>query len=200
MQYLLLCVLFCVALVNGQRQEVATCDGRSPSDDHAFHSSWGNVDYDESKLEITAPQAISRDEIMACANEWVSKKIPYCQCNGAAECCGSCPYCHTTRCDCSGYVSHCWGLTRGYTTRSLPEVAHKITKEELKPGDIMLNTSEHVIIFGGWENNKTKTHYHAFQEPGCHTNGPHHAFSEVTVYPNSWDPEKFIPYRFNHVL
>ena len=42
-------------------------------------------------------------------------------------------------------------------------------------GDIMLYAAEHVVIFGGWADS-AKTKYTAYQEPGCHTDGPHHAF------------------------
>ena len=39
----------------------------------------------------------------------------------------------------------------------------------------MLYAAEHVVIFGGWADS-AKTKYTAYQEPGCHTDGPHHAF------------------------
>jgi len=197
----MLCFLLFVvaAYAHGNADPLATCDGRSPSEDLIYHSSFGNVDYDESKLNLTAPiLGITRAAVMACAKDWVSRAIPYCQCNGPEECCGHCPYCGSTRCDCSGYVSHCWGLSQGYTTRTLGEVSTRITKDELKEGDIMLYAADHVIIFGGWTSTQ-KTHYHAYQEPGCHTTGPHHAFESVTVYPNSWNPSDFLPYRFNHI-
>src|SRR5690606_4266462 len=135
---------------------------------------------------------------IARAQDWVNRQIPYCQCNGPAECCGSCPYCGSYRCDCSGYVSYCWNLGTGYTTRSLPEVSHSITKEELQPGDIMLYIQEHVVLFGGWAD-ASHTTYYGFQEPGCHTSGPHHAFKSGIPYPMNGDPNNVHPFRFNHV-
>lgn len=198
---LLSIVLFAVfAVFASAHQSEGTCGDRSQEEDNAYHQSFGNVDYDSTKVKVMAPQAISRHAVMSCARDWVRRKVPYCQCNGPAECCGHCPYCGTTRCDCSGYVSHCWGLSHGLTTQTLPGVSHRISKHELKHGDIMLFAAEHVIIFGGWENNATKTHYHAFQEPGCHTNGPHHAYESVVPYPNSWSPSSFVPYRYNHIV
>ena len=42
----------------------------------------------------------------------------------------------------------------------------------------MLYAAEHVVIFGGWADS-SKSSYYAYQEPGCHTDGPHHAFKCV---------------------
>ena len=142
--------------------------------------------------------SITRAEVMSHAENWVKREIPYCQCNGPKECCGDCPYCHETRCDCSGYVSWCWGLSTGYTTRSLPEISVKIQKRDLKLGDIMLNVGDHVVLFAGWADSKNTT-YHCYQEPGCHNNGPHHAFKSIVPYPFSFDPSLFHPYRYKHI-
>jgi hypothetical protein len=138
----------------------------------------------------------SGNAAIKCAQEWVDEQIPYCQCNGAAECCGTCPYCDQYRCDCSGYVSYCLGLSYGYTTRSLPEVAHQIAQDDLRKGDMMLCVSDHVVFFAGWTD-ESKTHYVCYQEPGCHTEGPHHAFMSVVPYPFNWNPTCFVPYRVN---
>jgi hypothetical protein len=138
----------------------------------------------------------SRDKIMACAKDWAAQKVPYCQCNGPEECCGNCPHCGTFRCDCSGYVSYCLGLSYGYTTYTLPEMTHEITKDELLPGDIMLCVSDHVVFFAGWTDS-SQTNYVCYQEPGCHTAGPHYAFESVTPYPFNWNPSCFKPYRKN---
>ena len=55
------------------------------------------------------------------AQEWVTEKVPYCQCN--SDCCnaagtqvktpGGCKYCGTFRCDCSGYASWVLGFPAG---------------------------------------------------------------------------------------
>ena len=138
----------------------------------------------------------NRATIIDRAKNWCARKIPYCQCNGPAECCGTCPYCNPYRCDCSGYVSWCLELPYGYTTDTLPEVSHRISKDELLPGDFMDCVSDHVVLFGGWTD-ASKTHYVAYQEPGCHTVGPHYAFSSVVPYPFDWNPGCFEPYRKN---
>ena len=138
----------------------------------------------------------ARSKIIACAQTWADEQIPYCQCNGPAECCGTCPYCGTFRCDCSGYVSYCLGLSYGYTTDTLPEVTHQISQSELLPGDIMLCQGDHVVFFAGWTDS-SQTNYVCYQEPGCHTTGPHYAFESVVPYPFNWNPSCFLPYRKN---
>ena len=157
---------------------------------------WDSVEW---QRDIPAPLVANyptptRSEIMECAKRWVQEKVPYCQCN--ADCCGNCPHCHTTRCDCSGYVSYCWGFRVGYTTFNLGTISHRIPPHELQPGDILLYAAEHVIIFGGWANSD-RTLFHAYQEPGCHTAGPHHAYNSVMKYPVDWG--HFIPFRYNHL-
>lgn len=59
----------------------------------------------------------------------------------------------------------------------------------------------HVVMFGEWTD-ADKTHYVAYQEPGCHTDGPHHAYASTVPYPMSWTPPDggaFKPYRYNHI-
>ncbi|GAA3056691.1 hypothetical protein GCM10020229_80540 [Kitasatospora albolonga] len=59
------------------------------------------------------------------------------------------------RVDCSGFVSAAWGLDPGsyggLNTTALmdPSVSEKISKNDLKPGDALIN-SGHTILFGGW--------------------------------------------------
>ncbi len=59
--------------------------------------------------------------------------------------------------------------------------------------------SVHVILFGGWADHENKT-YHAYQEPGCHTAGPHYAYESAIAYPCDWDPTMFKPYRYNNIV
>lgn len=148
-------------------------------------------------MNATATNGVSRLQILNCTQSWVDAKMPYCQCNGPDECCGNCPYCGTHRCDCSGFVSYCWGLPYGRTTWTLPEVAYPITKDELRPGDIMLWVEDHVAFFIGWTD-ASKTYYYVTQEPGCGIY-PNFAYTDVTVYPMNWEPDNFKPYRYNAV-
>lgn len=47
----------------------------------------------------------------------------------------------------------CWETSKpGHTTSTMHEIAHPISKAELKEGDCLLFASEHVVLFGGWLN------------------------------------------------
>ena len=150
--------------------------------------------------KASALPAVTREAVMQCAMSWVQARVPYCQCSGgpASECCGSCPHCGTTRCDCSGFVSYCWGLRTGYTTRTIPQIADRIHKNQLRKGDVMLYEADHVVFFGGWTDSANST-YLAIQEPGCHTVGPHYAFAQSVPYPFNWNPQLFLPYRYRGI-
>jgi hypothetical protein len=191
-----LLVVLAVGLAHDQQQGIDS----EPDWEFLFGNRRFNLEHAiERASKLTSGlKGITRDEVMTRAREWVDKKIPYCQCNGPAECCGSCPYCKDYRCDCSGYVSYTWGLPYGYNTNTLPDVSHPIEKDELREGDVLLNRGDHVILFGGWADAHNTT-YHAYQEPGCHTDGPHYAYVSTTRYPSDWSPELFKPYRFDHI-
>lgn len=49
--------------------------------------------------------------------------------------------------DCSGYVSHCWGLTSKRSTSTLPNVATKITYASLQQGDMIDKAGSHVVLY-----------------------------------------------------
>jgi len=127
----------------------------------------------------------SRSTMISRAQAWVSEHVPYNQDgqhNGYRE-------------DCSGYVSMAWGLAKpGLTTFTLGTVSHRISKDDLQPGDVLLDRTEHVVIFGGWSDS-SKSHYVAFEEtrPGEGT------VKRITPYPYWYNTAAFIPYRFNSV-
>ena len=88
-----------------------------------------------------------RDEntvnVIANAKTWINPAVPYSQS----------AYHNGYRTDCSGYVSMAWQLgTPGQTTYTLANYSTKITKDQLKAGDVLLNASEHVLIFSSWAN------------------------------------------------
>jgi hypothetical protein len=116
---------------------------------------------------------------------WVNNHVPYNQ--GATY--------QGYREDCSGYVSMAWGLSKpGYTTYTLPQVSHPISKGQLKPGDIILNKSEHVVLFGGWADG-SQTHYVAYEE----TRPREGTVKRVTPYPYWYQTSSFLPYRYNNI-
>ncbi len=58
--------------------------------------------------------------------------------------------------DCSGFVSRCWGLSRPYSTKELPQICDRLDSwDELKMGDILLN-DRHVLLFEKWSNDGTE--------------------------------------------
>jgi len=127
----------------------------------------------------------ARATMIARAAVWVNAKVPY-NIDGRYD---------GYREDCSGYVSYIWELGGpGRVTQTLPGVSHKITKAELAEGDIILDTAEHVVLFGGWADS-AKTQYTAYEEtrPGEGT------VKRVTPYPYWYNTAAFVPYRYNSV-
>jgi hypothetical protein len=103
----------------------------------------------------TAPaSAITRDEVLSRANNWVKKRVPYSQSG----------YYRGYRRDCSGMVSMAWGLRTSYTSSTIRSRARRVAKRNLKPGDAV-QTPGHVSIFVGWANKK-KTRYRVMEQSG----------------------------------
>lgn len=129
-----------------------------------------------------SPAYFDRKAVMARAKTWVDKRVPYSQTG----------WLNNYRTDCSGFVSMAWGLDQSYVTWSLPEVARPIHKEELLPGDIILNLQRHVVIFGGWANSK-HTAYVVYEQAGT----PHKAIKRVVRYPyDTVTSNSYKPYRY----
>ena len=55
----------------------------------------------------------------------------------------------TTGVDCSGYVSRCWELPTKYGTATIQQVSHKISKNDLLPGDAWNKPSSHIVLWAG---------------------------------------------------
>ncbi|OQW90936.1 MAG: hypothetical protein BWK78_05840 [Thiotrichaceae bacterium IS1] len=49
--------------------------------------------------------------------------------------------------DCSGFVSRIWELSSKRGTGNLPDLSTRITYNDLKPGDILNRSSDHVMVF-----------------------------------------------------
>ncbi len=138
------------------------------------------------------PPAVSGDEITR-AKSWLDAKVPYNQGGSFTNQYG------TYREDCSGFVSMALGLPSSYTTVTLPQVMHPIAKDELQPGDFMLNSASgdngHVAIFMGWTD-ASHSHYISWEENGVQG----YTFSQVVPYPYwpSWSgASQYTPYRRN---
>ncbi len=133
-----------------------------------------------------------RDEIISRAQTWVDQGVPY---NWDAT--HPDPQGKQYRMDCSGFVSMAWGLDDSLSTVTLPDVAHEIDKDELKPGDVLMKggpgtegANGHVAIFNGWANEE-HTAYHGLEEAG--STG---TVAREISYPYDQD-ENFVPYRLN---
>lgn len=92
--------------------------------------------------------------------------------------------------DCSGYVSMAWALSSSLTTFTLPQVSHQISKSQLAPGDVLLNTSSHVLLFAGWADS-AQTRYWAYEQTP-----PATVYHQVT-YPYWPGNGTFLPFRKN---
>ncbi|WP_152348983.1 NlpC/P60 family protein [Brevibacterium sp. CFH 10365] len=133
-----------------------------------------------------------RAAIIDRAQRWVDQGVPYDM--GAYH---PDPEGKNYRTDCSGFVSMAWGLDDSLSTVTLPDVSHEISKDELKPGDILIKggpgtegANGHVVIFNGWADDD-KTAYHALEE-----NGSLGSVAHEVSYPYDQD-DSFVPYRLN---
>jgi hypothetical protein len=134
-----------------------------------------------SRIARAGPDA---DEIVARAKRWVELGLGYSM-SGFHD---------GYRTDCSGLVSMAWGLPPpGLTTVTLPEVAHHVDKDDLRVGDILLNTAPgaagHTLIFAGWTD-ASRTAYHAYEESGA--KGAHYGTVPYPYWPGHGT---FRPYR-----
>ncbi|MEV7447142.1 FG-GAP-like repeat-containing protein [Streptomyces sp. NPDC091204] len=139
--------------------------------------------------------SITRSEVIDRAKSWVAAGVPYSMTSYRSDANGR------YRTDCSGFVSMAWHLASssannyGETTGTLLDFTSSISKESLKPGDILLNpnsgASGHVVIFNGWANAE-HTRYDAYEQAGStgavHREIPYPYFSgHGTFSPRRYD-------------
>ncbi|KAJ4461684.1 hypothetical protein PAPYR_1808 [Paratrimastix pyriformis] len=124
---------------------------------------------------------VSRDAMIQRANHWVAERVPYSQTHTY----------ESYRQDCSGFVNYCWQSgAPGIWTGGMPDICHRITKEEMKPGDCLLLPADHTLLFGGWINSDSFTEY------AEHTYGDvcRKSVGSYSYYIN----HGFYPCRYNH--
>lgn len=134
---------------------------------------------------VTPPTGAVNNAVVR-AMSWVSAVVPYSQSKYYTNQFGR------YRQDCSGFVSMAWGLPSSYTTRTLPNITHVISKSALTTGDILNSYDYHVVMFDAWAD-AGHTRYWAYeQSPG----GTKH---RVISYPyfSGYRPSTFIPRRLN---
>ncbi|MEV5980766.1 peptidoglycan-binding protein [Streptomyces sp. NPDC052114] len=137
----------------------------------------------------STPMRLTRAQILARAQTWVDARVSYSM--GA--------YYQGYRKDCSGFVSMAWGLGGNQWTGSLASYGVRISKNELRPGDMLLfhnpanpGAGSHVTIFGGWAD-APKTRYVAYEQTRPHT------LKRTTPYAYWNHSGGYVPYRYKYL-
>ena len=148
---------------------------------------FGEGEVDE-KSELK-PVGISGSTIISNAKFWLNPCVPYSQSSYHAGADGI-----KYRQDCSGYVSMAWQLGTSQTTSTLSQYSTKISKSDLQAGDILLNAGEHTLIFEKWADSGKTKYWTYEQHPDC---TEYHSIPYP--YWSNYDPNSYLPYRYNKV-
>jgi putative cell wall-binding protein len=144
---------------------------------------------------------MSRSVVMERATRWVDAVVPYSQ-TGWADRDGALVESSSLgwRRDCSGFASMCWNLPRpGASTRTLASYADRIQKESLQPGDLLLKSGEHAVIFGGWVD-ETRTEYWAYEMSASQSAATGDGSRRrKTPYPYWRQDYGYLPYRLRGI-
>ncbi|MYR54822.1 hypothetical protein GTY54_00675, partial [Streptomyces sp. SID625] len=124
---------------------------------------------------------ISRSEVIARAQYWLGKSIPYNQGASYPDQGG-----RSYRTDCSGYVSMAWHLGTSATTQTLPGYSHEISRSDLRAGDILNSFYDHVLLFDKWDDaaHTTFSYYSFGSTPVKHVTGKSINAAEFDSHPN----------------
>ncbi|MEC3981036.1 C40 family peptidase [Amycolatopsis sp. H20-H5] len=162
-----------------------TTANAAPPDDHQSHEASEPTPLEG--MHAMAGGPVARADVMARAKTWVDRGVPYSNTNKVDG----------YRADCSGFVSFAWQATQSWITSSLPQISHRIEKDELLPGDILLwvnpNTSEmgHARLFGGWLDT-VKSRYWVYEQT------PPKAIYHEYLWNNT--AAQYPPYRYNNIV
>lgn len=160
--------------------------------------------------------AVTREAALLRGEVWVAKKVPYSQSRYAytsgslVSASASDPSRIGWRTDCSGFASMCLGLVRSdgtplsLDTATLPSRLTKITKTDLKPGDIILRPKNlvidgkqvpygHAVVFVRWVD-AAKTTYIGYHQSSS-KNG---TVAQEITYPFFGD-KGYSPYRYKQI-
>jgi len=123
--------------------------------------------------------------VIARAKTWTKHKVPY---NQSA-------WKNGYRTDCSGFVAMAWDIPVNVVTWQVPLVAKRISKSQLEPGDVLLNTQRdrHVVMFEKWVNKK-HTAYWVLEQTG--QNSVEGTIRRKMPYPYRIDGSLYKPYRY----
>ncbi|MEU8844514.1 hypothetical protein AB0D97_36370, partial [Streptomyces roseus] len=133
---------------------------------------------------------ISRSSVIARAKTWANAEVPY----------SMDAYRDGYRTDCSGLVSMAWNLGTNAWTGNLDTYANRISKGELRKGDMLLfhNSANpvkgsHVVLFESWTDS-SMTSYIGIEQT------PPHAVRRVIPYAYFKDSGSYIPYRYKNIV
>ncbi|MFD5461594.1 hypothetical protein ACFWIQ_02040 [Kitasatospora sp. NPDC127059] len=132
---------------------------------------------------------ISRDEIIARAQNWVDQAVPYSQSVWHSDSNGS------YRQDCSGLVSMAWHLDTSRVTSTLDDVSTPLgSLDDLRPGDMIDNIKTHVVLFTGWTDGSHTT-ANIIEEPKPGLTARRNTYSRSYLVNNS-----YLPFRYDRTI
>jgi hypothetical protein len=132
---------------------------------------------------------ITRSEVLSRAKSWADVPVSYSMYR----------YRNGYRTDCSGYVSMTWRLGSSRTTGTFGPVTHRITKNELKGGDVLRwdNTGPgvgHIVLFEKWADD-SRSSYWAYEQTPDHTK---HRIVPYPYFPGRGGP--YVPLRYDKIV
>lgn len=93
--------------------------------------------------------------------------------------------------DCSGFLTHVWGLSGKYSTCTLSDVSTAISTQSLQKGDILTKCGDHVVMFESLNGTAGIYDYEATVYSGV---------DRVVYMPSSWSRlAGYTPRRYNNV-
>ncbi|MFJ1967517.1 hypothetical protein ACIO93_02490 [Streptomyces sp. NPDC087903] len=137
---------------------------------------------------------IYRSEVMTRAKNWYTRDVPYNQGASATDIEGDDLY----RTDCSGFVSMAWHLTTSLTTRTLPDVSTQISKADLRPGDALNYSAEHVVLFTGWKDQDAGTFYY-YSESNSNVDMEYGSASLYSGDIAGWPASSYVALRYDKI-
>ncbi|MFH9391834.1 FG-GAP-like repeat-containing protein [Streptomyces sp. NPDC017556] len=145
-------------------------------------------DFSSSPAATAAP--ITRSAVIARAKTWADAKVPYSMND----------YRGGYRTDCSGLVSMAWNLGTNAWTGNLDTYATRISKSDLKKGDMLLfhnpsnpTSGSHVVLFERWANS-SHTSYVGIEQT------PPHAVRRTIPYAYFNNSGSYVPYRYKNIV